>query len=93
MRPKKIVNETIVGRLIQWREEGRVALGRVRSARSIPHPQLGMPLTHVVIEWCDGHEPTEHTWESLTKDPRVLIEPAKGNFDGSACGSDADPGL
>jgi hypothetical protein len=67
-------NMELVGKLIRWREEdGSVVDGTVASADVKHNANLGMDLTHVVIEWSDGQEPTQHTWESLVKDSRVQV--------------------
>ena len=64
-----------IGRLVHWTEEdGNVAVGEIVSERVEHHAGLDMDLTHVVIRWADGTEPTRHTLESLARDHRVKLD-------------------
>jgi flagellar hook assembly protein FlgD len=68
-------SRNMIGQLVHWREEdGTVVVGSITSEEVKYNANLDMDLTHVVINWSDGQEPTQHTLESLAKDPRVKLQ-------------------
>lgn len=64
---------TQAGRRIEWTEDGKTYGGAIVSEEVKHHAGLDMDLTHVRIKWDDGTADTQHTLESLVKDPRVRL--------------------
>lgn len=64
----------MIGQLVRWRDDdGTIVEGTIKSEEVKYNTNLGMDLTHVVIEWSDGQEPTQHTLEAMRVDDRVKL--------------------